>query len=105
MDWLNLRFYLFQALDQFEIHDIYLYEVENKILTLLIVTDDVEKLRPLTKMRIMDGLIEKNCPQLYKEYVFCYNLFNKRDWTPTVMANALKHQRSALNEFGKIQLL
>lgn len=105
MDWLNLRFYLFQALDSLEIHDIYLYEVDNKVLTLLIVTDNVEKLRPFTKMRVMDSLIQKNCPKLYSEYLFCYFLYDKKDWDMTAMTKASRIQRNALREFGKIELL
>lgn len=104
MDWLNLRFNLFQALDSLNVHDIYLFEADNNILTLLIVADDVEKLRPLTKMKIIDGLIERRCPEIYRNYVFCYLLHEKKEWSPEIMIKTMKQQRLALRGFRPKEL-
>lgn len=80
MDWKLLRFNLFNALDSLNVHDIYLIERENRVITLCLIVEDMEQIRPLTKMNIIDKLIEKNNPEMYSKYLFCYEVWDKPDW-------------------------
>lgn len=79
-DWNVVRFELFNALDQFEVHDIFFIEKENRIVSISIILEDVDKIRPLQRMNIVDKLIADKAPELYRQYVFCYEIWSKPEW-------------------------
>jgi len=79
-EWINLRFSLFQALDNLSIKNIYMIEKDNDVVTLCIVAGGMEKIRPLARMRIIDELIARNNPTLYKQYMFLYEVWDEREW-------------------------
>lgn len=80
-DWKLVRFELFNALDCLNIHDIFLIEKEDgNVVTISIVASDVAHLRPLVRMRLIDTLIERHRPDLYNRYMFCYEVWDKKEW-------------------------
>jgi hypothetical protein len=79
-DWKHLRFILFQALDCIKVHDIYLIDRDNNVVTICLIVEEMDKIRPLTKMNIIDKLIEKNSPELYAQFLFCYEVWDKKSW-------------------------
>lgn len=81
MEWNVIRFNLFQALDSLDIHDIYLIERESNVLTICVVVNSgMESIQALTRMRIIDSLIHRNDPELYKNWLFTYEVWLKSDW-------------------------
>lgn len=80
MDWKQLRFDLKQALQEINIFDIYLIDVDNKVLTICVVVDCMEDTPYVEKVQIIDSLIEQNNPDLHIQYLFSYEIWNKKDW-------------------------
>ncbi len=79
-DWKLIRFELFNALDCLPIHEIFLVEKEENIVAISIITEEVELLKPLTRMRIIDGLIAEKAPALHSRYLFCYEIWDRKEW-------------------------
>ena len=96
MDWKLLRFHLFQALDTLDIKEIYMIERVNNVVTLCIVTEGLEKIRPLVRMNIIDKLIEKNAPDIYASYLFCYEVWLEKEWRRQYVAKVLHRKQYEL---------
>jgi hypothetical protein len=79
-DWKVVRFQLFNALNSLTIHDIFFVEKENNVVSISIVMENADQIRPIIRMRMIDNLIERNNPELYRQYMFCYEIWTKRDW-------------------------
>lgn len=79
-DWKRVRFELFNALDTLDVHDIFLVEKEQNILTVSIIVSSMKLIRSIMKMRIIDTLIERKAPDLYRRYMFCYEVWDKAIW-------------------------
>lgn len=92
-DWKLLRFHLFNALDQVKVDEIYLIERENNIINLCLVVEEMDKIRPLTKMNIIDRLIEKNNPEIYQQYLFTYEIWDKKTWGQQLVSRMLYRQK------------
>lgn len=78
--WKQIRYQLLNALRSIQVADIYLIEKENTILTICVIAEGLGTLRPLTRMMVVDNLIKRNEPDLYTQYFFCYEIWERNDW-------------------------
>ena len=95
-DWRTLRFYLFQALDCLRVCEIYKLDRENNVITLCIILetgDTLREMRELTKLHIIDKLIEKNAPDIYRAYLFCYEVWDKQTWCKQRVKDVIDRRR------------
>ena len=79
-DWNVVRFELFNALDALNVHEIFLVEKEHNVVALSLIVEEVGKIRPLLRMRIIDDLISRKAPELYRQYIFTYEVWDKGEW-------------------------
>lgn len=86
-EWRLIRFELFQALAELNVEEIHLIERVNNVLTIcFVLSSDATKLKPLTQMRVLDGLIARKSPELYKSFVILYEVWNDTEWKRQLVA-------------------
>ena len=88
-EWRLVRFQLFQALDSLSCSQIYLIEQANNVLTVCVVLNDVERLRPLVRMRMIDTLVELHAPDLYRRYLWLWEVWSNVDWGRQLVSKVL----------------
>lgn len=79
-DWNVVRFDLFNALNNLNIHEIYLIEKDVNVLSLSIIVENMDQIRPILRMKIIDDIIAKRAPELYRRYLFLYEIWTKKEW-------------------------
>lgn len=83
MEWRTLRYHLHHALELLHVSEIYLLDKENNVVTVCIVLEDgglLPSLRKLTQLRMVDRLIAVRAPELYRQFLFCYEVWERKDW-------------------------
>lgn len=84
MDWRTMRYHLCNALEQLRVREIYLLDQENNVISVCIVLEDgalLPGIRKITELRIIDRLIETRAPEIYAQYLFCYEVWEKSNWS------------------------
>lgn len=79
-DWNIVRFELFNALDSINVYDIFLIDRDQNVLTIAFIVQDMSQIRPLLRMRIIDELISKKAVDLYRQYIFLYEVWERPEW-------------------------
>ncbi len=77
--WLDTSQRIAKALKSFSLERIELLEQDGNLLTIGLVVNEMAEVKQLTRYRMVDETIAKNDPDLYRQYLFAYEVWTSKE--------------------------